>query len=379
MKAVTNGTVVLPNGIIEGGSVVFNDRICEIGKNLDLSNCTEITAAKGGYIMPGFVDVHIHGYMGEDASDGKVSGLEKISDNLPKNGVTSFCPTTMTVEAEAIKKALDVIRTLKQETKNGSKGAKVLGANVEGPFINPEKKGAQSAEHILPPNGEFVVQNEDIIKLITLSPETEGGFEFIKTVKENTSATVSIGHTSADYQTAKKAIELGASHITHLFNAMPPLNHRNPGVIGAAFEAKNVTCEMICDTFHIHPSLFEIVAKQKEDSLVLITDCMRAGGMPDGKYTLGGQNVEVNGIKCLLEDGTIAGSVLTMNRAVKNFIENTTLPIFKIVAFASLIPAKAIGEAENIGSLEKGKLADIIITDKDINVKNVFINGTKKF
>lgn len=378
MKAIINGKIILPGGCDEGGTVIFDETIKAVGRGLDTAGCDEVIDAGGAYVMPGFVDIHIHGYMGEDASDGKAKGLLKISESLLKNGVTSFCPTTMTVDMGAIKKALETIRLLKAKTAKGEGGARVLGANVEGPFINPLKKGAQSAEHILPPNADFAAQNSDIIKLITLAPEMPGGISFIKEVKEKTAITVSIGHTMANYAEAKAAIESGASHITHLFNAMPPLNHREPGVIGAALENKNVTCELICDTFHIHPSLFEIMAREKEEGLVLITDCMRAGGMPDGKYTLGGQNVEVSGIKCLLEDGTIAGSVLTMNRAVKNFADNTSLPLWKIVSFASLIPAGVIGEAEKIGSIESGKLADIIIADSEMNIKNVFINGIKK-
>lgn len=379
MKAIINGNIVLPNGIIKGGAVVFNKKIEYVGTSPDLNSVDEITDANGDFVMPGFVDIHIHGYCGEDASDGKSGGLEKMSAELLKNGVTSFCPTTMTVEMSAIQKALDCIRELKAKTADAKSGARVLGANVEGPFINPQKKGAQSEEHILPPDAEFVVKNKDIIKLITLAPEMAGGEEFVKTVTEKTDVTVSLGHTSADYKAAKNAIKCGASHITHLFNAMPPLNHRNPGVIGAALEADSVTCEMICDTFHIHPALFEIVAKQKNDSLVLITDCMRAGGMPDGAYTLGGQKVVVNGIKCLLEDGTIAGSVLTMNRAVKNFAQNTSVPFWKAVLYASLVPAKVIGEDKNLGSLEKGKFADIITADENVNIKSVFVGGEKKF
>lgn len=378
MKAVINGKIILPDGIKQGG-IVFDEKIRAVEKSPNLSLCDEIIDAKGAYVMPGLVDIHIHGYMGEDTSDGNIKGLEKISNALIKNGVTAFCPTTMTVDMKDIKKSLSVIKTLKTETAKGEKGAKVMGANVEGPFINPSKKGAQSAEHILPPNADFVIENQDIIKLITIAPEEKGGEEFIKRVKEETSVTVSLGHTAADYETAKSAINLGASHITHLFNAMPPLNHRNPGVCGAALESDGVTCELICDTFHIHPSLFGIMTKQKENSLVLITDCMRAGGMPDGKYTLGGQNVEVSGIKCLLKDGTIAGSVLTLNLALRNFIKFTSVPVWKAVSFATEVPAKVIGEFENIGSLDVGKCADIIIADEDINIKSVFINGNRKF
>ena len=189
---------------------------------------------------------------------------------------------------------------------------------------------------------------------------------------------VSVGHTDATFEETLAGIDAGASHITHLFNAQTPLHHRNPGVVGAGL-LENVTTELIADTFHVHKGLFELLARVKGDNLVLITDCTRAGGMPDGEYTLGGQPIFVNGVKCLLEDGTIAGSVLRLNNAVKNFRDNTALPFWKVVSAATLAPARAIGVDDRKGSLEAGKDADIIITDNDFNIVKTIIGGETKY
>lgn len=374
MRAVINGKIVTENNILENGVVIFDEYIEKVGKDINTDGC-EIIDACGNYVLPGFVDVHIHGYKGIDVSDAEEEKIINMAKLLPENGVTAWCPTTMTVAKDTIQKTLDIIKKLKKE----NVGAKILGANVEGPFINPKKKGAQSEEFILPPDSKFIIDNKDSIKLVTLAPETENAFEFIKNVSQNTAIAVSVGHTDADFETAKKAFEYGANHVTHLFNAMPPLNHRNPGVVGAAFENGNVFCEMIADKFHIHPTLFKTVFKIKGEKLILITDCMRAGGMPDGEYTLGGQKVTVKGVECRLKDGTIAGSILTLNKALYNFMTETGLPVWEAVKAVSLSPAKSIGEDKKRGSLSVGKYADIVIADEKINIKNTFVGGQKVF
>ncbi len=373
MKAIINGRIVLENEVLDGGNIIFDEKIKRISMDTDVSGCETIDA-KGAYVLPGFIDIHIHGYKGCDASDANRDELLKMAELLPENGVTAWCPTTMTVAAETIQKSLDIIDKLKNEK---IKGAKILGANVEGPFINPKKKGAQSEEFILPPDIDFVLKNKNVIKLITLAPETDTDFSFTKEASKY--VTVSVGHTDADYETAKKAFECGADHVTHLFNAMPPLAHRAPGVIGAAFENDGVFCEMIADTFHIHPSLFKTVFKLKHEKLVLITDCMRAGGMPDGEYTLGGQKVTVKGIECRLDDSTIAGSILTLNKALYNFMSNVNLPIWQAAKAVSLSPAQSIGEADMRGSLSEGKYADIVIADDKINIVKTFVQGDEVY
>jgi len=374
MKCIINGKLVLADKVLEGYAITFGERIEAIVPQTQINTADyEVIDAEGKLVAPGLVDIHIHGYLGEDASDGSTDGLKKMAAGIAKNGVTSWCPTTMTIAMEEIKAAFDTARCVKAETE--PYGAKILGINCEGPFVNPSKKGAQPEEFILPPDGDFIIDNADIVKLFTVAPEMEGGEECIKKVYEDGRVLVSMGHTNASFDEANKGINAGVRHTTHLFNAMTSLLHRNPGVVGAALSDEKVSCELIADTFHVNPGLYKMVHKLKGEKLCLITDCMRAGGMPDGDYTLGGQPVVKKGIQCLLPDGTIAGSVLKLNNAVKNLLNHTELTLPEAFACASLNPATAIKEDKNIGSLEVGKLADIIICDDEINVEATYING----
>lgn len=374
MKCIINGRIVLPNNIVSGMALVFDETIkAIIPQNEVKTEEYDVIDAKGNLVAPGLVDIHIHGYLGEDASDGSAQGLKKMAAGIAKNGVTSWCPTTMTMAKDVICKAFDTAREVKAEKE--CYGAKILGINCEGPFINPSKKGAQPEEFILPPDGDFIVANADILKLFTVAPEMDGALDCIKKVYEDGRVLASMGHTGASFEEANEGIKAGVRHATHLFNAMTALQHRNPGVVGAALSDERVGCELIADTFHVNPGLYKLVAKAKGDKLCLITDCMRAGGMVDGDYTLGGQHVIKTGIQCLLEDGTIAGSVLELNAAVRNLKEHTDLSLAEVFACASLNPAKAIGEDAKIGSLEVGKCADIMICDDEINVITTIING----
>ncbi len=377
MKYIINGKIILPDGILENEVLAFDSKICGIADLKKIPADAEVIDANGGYVSAGLIDIHIHGYLGEDTSDGNADGIYKMANGIIKNGVTSFCPTTMTVSMDEINASLNVVRSLKEKSKTWQ-GAEILGVNLEGPFINSKKKGAQAETHIKKPDAQFVIDNADIICLATMAPEMEGGYEAIKEIRERCEVVVSVGHTDADFEQTLAGIDAGATHITHLFNAQTPLHHRNPGVVGAAL-LKNVTTELIADTFHVHKGIFELLARVKGDNLVLITDCTRAGGMPDGEYTLGGQPIFVNGVECLLADGTIAGSVLKLNDAVKNFRDNTDLPFWKVVAAASLNPARAIGVDDRKGSLEAGKDADIIITDNDFNIVKTIIGGELKY
>ena len=374
MKCIINGRLVLPTSIVSDYAIIFDKTIQAIVPidTIDI-NEYEIIDAKGNLVAPGLVDIHIHGYLGEDASDGNAEGLKKMAAGIAKNGVTSWCPTTMTMHKDVIVKAFDTAREVKAEKE--CYGAKILGINCEGPFINPSKKGAQPEEFILPPDGDFIIENADILKLFTVAPEMDGALECVKRVYEDGRVLVSMGHTGASFDEANEGIKAGVRHTTHLFNAMTALQHRNPGVVGAALSDERVSCELIADTFHVNPGLYKLVAKAKGDKLCLITDCMRAGGMEDGDYTLGGQHVIKTGIQCLLEDGTIAGSVLELNAAVRNLKDNTELALPEVFACASLNPAKAVGEAERIGSLEVGKCADIMICDDEIHVIATIIDG----
>jgi len=377
MKAIINGKLILKDGIAEGKALLFDEKILEIVDN-DCVQADEVIDAQGLYVAPGFVDVHIHGYLGEDVSDGSEAGLRKMAEGVLKNGVTSFLPTTMTVSWEELETAFSVIRRAMADSRDSSwQGAQVLGCHAEGPFINPSKKGAQAAEAILPPNAEKILENRDVIRLVTLAPEMEGGLQCVEQLCTQGGITVSLGHTNATYEEAQAAIALGATHITHTFNAMSALSHRAPGMVGAAF-CSDAYCELIADTFHIHPGLFQLFAKTKGEKLVLITDCTRAGGLEDGEYTLGGQSIFVKSIECRLADGTIAGSVLKMNDAVRNYRDHAGVPFHEAVNSASLYAARSIGVDDCKGSLEAGKDADIVLLDEGCRVHGVFVGGQKK-
>ena len=372
---IKNGKIVLPYGVVCDKLLAFDrdsGKICGIVD--ELPEGADTIDAAGNFVAPGLVDIHIHGYLGEDTCDAKPEGIKKMAYGVAQNGVTSFLPTTMTVSKEQIIAALNAVRSLKEESKTWE-GAEIIGVHAEGPFINPSKKGAQAEENILVPDADFIIENADIITSVTLAPEMDEGHKCIKKLAAETNVLVSMGHTGADFDEAMSAARDGVRHTTHLFNAMTALAHRNPGVVGAALASESVSVELIADTFHINPGLYSIIAKVKGDKMVLITDCTRAGGMPDGEYELGGQPIFLKGIECRLADGTIAGSVLKLNDAVKNVLNHTSLPVHEVFNMASLNPATAIGCADRLGSLEAGKDADIIIVDNDINVLRTIKKG----
>ena len=375
LKYIVGGNIVLPEAVVADKALAFDT---ESGKIVGLVDAApagaDVIDAKGGYVAPGLVDVHIHGYLGEDTCDAKPEGIKKMAYGIAANGVTSFLPTTMTVAKDEIVAALDAVRSLKEESLTWD-GAEILGVHAEGPFINPSKKGAQAEENILVPDADFILEHADIIKSVTLAPEMDKDHACIKKLAADGRVLVSMGHTDATFEEAMSAARDGVNHATHLFNAMSALAHRNPGVVGAALASENVSVEVIADTFHINPGLYSIVSKVKGDKMVLITDCTRGGGMPDGEYTLGGQPIFLKGIECRLADGTIAGSVLKLNNAVKNVLDHTSLSVNEVFKMASLNPASAIHCDDRIGSLEAGKDADIIITDENINIVTTIKKG----
>jgi len=378
MKCIINGKVILPDCVADGYAVVFDSKIKNIVPltDIDLTEY-EVIDACGKYVSPGLVDMHIHGYLGADVSDGDSEGVKLMAEGIIKNGVTAWCPTTMTVSKEEIENAFDSVRKIKNSDEYY--GARILGVNSEGPFINAAKKGAQAEEHILRPDADFIKKHSDVVKLFTVAPEVDGALECIERVTKETDVLVSMGHTDANFDQANEGIKKGVRHTTHLFNAMTALSHRSPGVVGSALSSDLVSTELIADTFHVNKGLFNLIAKIKDDKLCLITDCIRAGGMPDGDYTLGGQPVHKEGIKCLMDDGTIAGSVLKLNEAVYNLYSNSDLEIYEAVACASLNPAKALGEDSEIGSLEVGKRADIIIADDKFNISMSILGGEIRY
>ena len=374
MKAIINGRIVTPESVVEGKVLVYDEKIQGIVEAAPAG--AEVIDAQGGYVIPGLVDMHIHGYLGEDASDGSYEGLKIMAEGVAKNGVTSFLPTTMTVSYDELRKAFSLIRKGMEESRSADwKGAAIVGANAEGPFINISKKGAQAGEHVRVGDPAFLKEFIDVIRVFTIAPEVEGNMDCIREMAKDTDVLISMGHTAANFDQARAAIEAGVRHVTHLFNAQTGLLHRDPGVVGAALLDSRVSTELIADTFHIHKGLFQLVANVKGDKLVLITDCTRAGGLEDGEYTLGGQPIFVKGIECRLADGTIAGSVLKLNEAVRNVLANTDLPVNEVVNMASLTPATRIGLGDTKGSLEAGKDADIAIVDEAFNVQRTILAG----
>lgn len=378
MKAIINGKIILKDCIVENCVLLYSDIIEGIIPKENIPEGTDVIDADGGYVSPGLIDLHIHGYLGKDVCDGEEESIRTISKGLLKNGVTGYLPTTMTVDMNVIKKALEVCRALKEESKKWQ-GSEILGCHAEGPFISESKKGAQDAKYILKPDAAFVKEYADIIKTITLAPETdENDFAAIREICRDTDVVVSMGHTSADYDTAMASINAGVKHTTHLFNAMTPLAHRSPGVVTAALNS-DISAEVIVDTFHVDKCFYDLLWKIKGRNLCFITDCLPAGGLPYGEYTLGGAKIIYNDIVCRLEDGTVAGSVLRLNQGVWNVYKNSNIPLYECVNCASLNPATIIGVADCKGSLEIGKDADIIITDNQFEVKKTIIKGEVKY
>lgn len=375
---IRNCKIILEDQVLENKVLIFNDKIVDIldeecFNKQEISNkVSKIIDAEGKYVSPGFIDVHIHGSGGKDTMDGEFSALKTISETIAQNGVTGFLPTTMTMSKEKIYEALDTIKLAKKENING---AKILGAHMEGPFICEKYKGAQQKDYIIKPDFEFIKGYLDLIKIITMAPEEDHEFKFIKEVKKDTDIVLSMGHTNSDFETAMEAVRYGISHATHTFNAMTPFGHRKLGVVGAVLKS-NVTFEIIADTIHLHPDIFQIMLNAKgKDKMILITDSMRAGCMKDGDWELGGQKVIVKNNSARLEDGTLAGSILTLNKAVLNILKYTNLKIYEAVALASLNPARLIDLDKTKGSIKIGKDADLIIFNENLDVSLTISEG----
>ncbi len=378
MKAIINGKIILKDRIVENKALLFSTVIEGVVCESEIPENAQVIDAKGGYVAPGLIELHIHGYLGKDVCDGEEESIRVISKGLLKNGVTGYLPTTMTEDMSVIRKALEVCRALKEESKTWD-GSAILGCHAEGPFISEKYKGAQDPKYILKPDAGFVKEYSDIISLITLAPECDTeDMSAIREMCKDTDVVVSMGHTATDYETAMKGVEAGVKHATHLFNAMSPLAHRAPGAVTAALNS-DISCEIIADTFHVSPVFYDMLWKLKGRKLCFVTDCLPAGGLPEGEYTLGGQKIIYKGIVCRLEDGTVAGSVLSLNKGVWNVYTNSQIPLWECVNSASLNPATTLGIEKEKGSLDIGKDADIIITDNEFNVEKTIIGGEMRY
>ena len=370
MKKIIHGKFIVPDErgnffIDENKVVIFDEKILALD---DTDVDAEIIDADKNFVAPGFINIHIHGCNGFDTMDENISALDKMSKFLPSTGVTSFLPTTMTMPRSRIVTALKNIRDAKVS------GAKIIGANLEGPFINESFCGAQDKNCITRADFNFVNEFSDVIKIVTIAPELLDDFTFIDNCRAK-NIIVSIGHSAADYDTAVNAVSHGATHITHLFNAQTGLHHRKPGIVGAALTTSAIV-ELIADNVHVHPVAQKIVAKVKpRDEIILITDSLRACGLGEVEGELGGQKFFVKNNRATLADGTLAGSVATLNDVVKNFSVNAEMKIPAAVELVTKNPARELKIYENVGSIEVGKAADLVIFDENFNVKKTFVGG----
>ncbi len=365
---IKNGTIYNGDkGFVIGDVLVADNRITE-----DIEAAKKdgiIIDATDKYILPGLVDIHSHGAVGHDFCDASSEGLKEILRYEKSCGITSYCPTSMTLSKDML---IDIFNSA-TSIKPDKKLANIVGINMEGPFISDNKKGAQNGKYIMAPDIEMFEEcykaSNNLIRLITLAPELEGSKEFINHFKDTVS--ISVGHTDATYNQATEAFNNGANHVTHLCNAMPPFHHRDTGVFGAAADNDGVIVELICDGIHIHESMVRTIFKLfGADRVALISDSMEATGMPDGDYELGKQRVIKRGKHATLADGTLAGSATNLFDCMKKAVE-FGIPLEDAIKSATMTPAKSIGLYPEIGSLEVGACADILIVNKELELVQV--------
>lgn len=368
MKAFKNASVYAEGKGIIKTSVYFDDKIRQIGGYV--AGAEEIELPENAVVLPGFIDEHIHGAGGSDAMDGNTKDLAIIAETVAKEGTTAFLATTMTQSKENILKAMRAVKEYREAA--GEQGARIAGVHLEGPFIAAAHKGAQPLEYVAAPDAktfdEYNAACGNAIKIITLAPETEGALDFIRHIVAQ-GTVVSVGHTGAKYAEVKAAMEAGATNVTHTYNAQSPLHHREIGVVGSALLLEDLYCELICDTIHVSVPAMQLLVKNKRaDKLALITDAMRAKGLADGVSELGGQTVYVKGGEARLADGTLAGSVLRMNRALQNMVEKVGVPLTQAVDYCTINPARTLKMENEAGSIAEGKRADFAVLNDKFDV-----------
>ena len=368
----TNANVFTPNGFVRGGFTVECGRFGEVFAGdrpcgIDLL---------GASVIPGLVDIHTHGAAGADFSDGDAQGLRRMAAYLAGCGVTSVAPASMTLPYASLSAAFRTAAVLRNERPAGC--ARVMGIHMEGPYFSEKKKGAQNGAYLRLPDLEgFCKLREDcggLVRIVDIAPELPGALAFTAGAKEL--CTVSAAHTDADYDAAKALFAAGARHLTHLFNAMPPIHHRSPGVIGAASERDDVIAELICDGLHVHPAAVRMAFKLFPGRICLVSDSLRCCGMPDGAYDLGGQRVYLSGGVARLADGTLAGAASDLYADMLNAVAFGIDPDETIRA-ATIRPAREIGRDAEIGSIEAGKLADFVVCCADLTRRAVYIGGVR--
>lgn len=363
---IKGGKVFQEDGSFLEQALYINDH--RLVDKAEYQDDEKVIDAEGLLVLPGLVDIHSHGAAGEDFSDGNPEGLKKILQYEKRCGITSYCPTSMTFPKERLRQIFASIKGAQTE-----EGAKVVGINMEGPFLDPAKKGAHVEEWIAAPDAAFVRElNQDVdglVRLVTLAPNMDGAEDFIKEMHEE--VCISLGHTAADYDCASRAMKLGAHHVTHLYNAMQPFGHRAPGLIGAAMDDPECMVELICDGYHIHPSAIRAAFRMfGPERVILISDSMRATGMENGTYELGGQEVTVKDRKAVLKDGTLAGSATNLYGCMCKAIE-FGIPLEQAIMAATANPARSIGIFDRVGSIRIGKQADLLLVSENLELKRV--------
>ncbi len=378
---ICNALVYTEEGVFARRDVLVEDgKILKVAEEGELSSISDDTVldGKGMYLIPGLTDIHFHGCVGYDFCDGTEEAIEAIARYEAKNGVTTICPATMTFSEEILTGICETARKYREEDADRHAGAALAGINMEGPFISMEKKGAQNPAYIHKPDEGMYRRLQEasggLIKLVDIAPETEDAMAFIKAVHGE--AVCSLAHTTADYEISMEAFANGASHVTHLYNAMPPYTHRKPGLIGAAADTPGCEVELICDGVHIHPAVVRATLRMfGTDRVIMISDSMSATGMEDGMYSLGGQPVKVCGNLATLADGTIAGSATNLMRSLQVVVKDMGVPLETAVRLAAVNSAKSIGIYGEYGSITPGKVANLVLLDSDLNVKKVILNG----
>ena len=369
-KTFEDGAIMIRNGVFDQVLTGLDSGGADDPETLDGEGC---------YAIPGLIDLHFHGCMGDDFCDGSKEAIARIAKYEASIGVTAISPATMTLPADELE---EILRVAAEYKKDASEGADLIGINMEGPFISPAKKGAQDERNIVPCDTDmcqrFLDASEGLVKFVGIAPEeSEKSIDFIQQMKEKVN--ISLAHTNADYDTAKAAFDAGANHAVHLYNAMPAFTHRAPGVVGAVSDSEHVMAEIICDGVHIHPSVVRATFKMMgADRMILISDSMRATGMSDGRYTLGGLDVDVVGNRAtLVSDGALAGSATNLMDCMRTAVKKMGIPLETAVACATMNPAKSLGVYDRYGSIKAGKKADVVLLDKELNLKMVIKDGKK--